>query len=158
MPHPDIWKDTYIGIGSNLGERRKNCEAAIALLQIHPLIHVIATSSWHETKALTLRGEQHPDYINGVVRIETILTAHDLLRVCKGIEKQMGRRTSILRWQSRTIDLDILLYGDLQVQTKELTIPHPEMNRRSFVLEPLKEILLPQTSKCARFLSSNPLE
>lgn len=139
-----VIKNAYIGIGSNMGNRHKNCEMAVRLLQAFPSISVVSVSSFHETEALTLPGEKHASYINGAVHIQTDLTPHELLRVCKNIELKMGRKRTMRRWQSRPIDLDILLYQDVQLKSEKLTIPHPEMSRRDFVLVPLMEIILPK--------------
>ncbi|MDO8527837.1 MAG: 2-amino-4-hydroxy-6-hydroxymethyldihydropteridine diphosphokinase [Deltaproteobacteria bacterium] len=133
-------KIVFIALGSNLGDRQANCKTAIDLLKKNS-IYVLKISSWHETKAVTLNEEPQPDYINGVVQIETDLTPHELLEVCKKIECDMGRTPTGKRWQARVIDLDILLYGDLALDTPELKIPHPEMEKREFVMTPLREIL-----------------
>lgn len=130
----------FIALGSNLGDRRKNCERAAALLRGHPHITVQTISSWYKTEALTLENETQPDYLNGVVKIETDLSPSELLKTCKEIEKKMGRESSKKRWQPRLIDLDILFYKNEIRNTPALTIPHPLLHERLFVLEPLNEI------------------
>ena len=130
----------FIALGSNLGNRTKNCEDAIAFLKKIPGIHVKKNSKWYETKALTLDEKPQPDYLNGAVQIETELSPMELLKVCKSIEKELGRIPSEKKWEPRVIDLDILLYDDLVFDTPELKIPHPEMHKREFVMKPLSEI------------------
>lgn len=130
----------FIALGSNLGDLQGHCKRALQLLKGHPCITVQKISSWYKTEALTLGGEAQPDYLNGVVQIETNLSPQELLKVCKAIEKKMGRAPSKKRWQPRPIDLDILFYGDLVLDTPELKIPHPELHKRRFVLKPLSDI------------------
>ncbi len=132
----------YIAIGSNLGDRQRQIDAAIQALHDHPAIHVIAVSRLHEYPALTLTaGEQQPPYLNGVIHIDTTLTPVALLEVLQMIEKNLGRiRSATTRWASRTMDLDIVTFDDLILTTEALTIPHPELHKRWFVLEPLAEI------------------
>ncbi|KJU85073.1 2-amino-4-hydroxy-6-hydroxymethyldihydropteridine pyrophosphokinase [Candidatus Magnetobacterium bavaricum] len=126
----------YIGIGSNLSNRHGNCLRAIELLQEGGML-VTARSGMHKTAAW---GETaQPDFINMCVEIETDLPPGKLLHVLKAIETQMGR-TPTRRWGPRVIDLDILLYGGLVVREEGLTIPHPYMHQRGFVLHPLREI------------------
>ncbi len=131
----------YIGVGSNLGDREENCQQAIALLRKHPNIVVTKISSLIVTKAITRDpSEIQPDYLNGAIAIETTLSPQELRHACKEIEKKIGRTSSPKRWQPRTIDLDILLFGSQKIQTPELTIPHPEIKNREFVITSLKEI------------------
>lgn len=132
----------FLGIGSNLGDRHANCERAIALLRGHPSIVVTKVAPWREYPALTLTRDEHqPAYLNGVAELATTLTPEVLLAVCQRIEAQLGRRREPgRRWQPRTIDIDILLYDDLTIATPTLTIPHPEMANRPFVMEPLTMI------------------
>lgn len=133
-------KNIFIALGSNIGEREKNCEAAVARFRGRGQITVAAISSWYETKAECLPGETQPDFVNGVVALETTLTPEELHQVCKEIEKSIGRTFSKKRWQPRLIDLDILFFGDQILKTETLTIPHPLLHKRRFVLEPLAEI------------------
>ncbi len=130
----------FIAFGSNLGKRQKNCKRAVQLLKDHPHIKLLKVSKWVETKALTLPGENHPDFLNGVVQIETDLSPSELFKTCKTIEYEMGRRASEKKWQPRIIDLDILFYEDQIVNTPDLTIPHPHLHERGFVLRPLNDI------------------
>lgn len=130
-------QNVFIGLGSNLGNRQKNCERAVSLFKETPKITVLRTSPWVETKAVCLPGETQPDFINGVVQIETTLSAESLHRICKKIEKEMGRAETLKKWQTRTIDLDLLFYGDQILETPTLKVPHPLLHERLFVLEPL---------------------
>ena len=130
----------YLSIGSNLGDRAQNCHRAVELMNIHPDITVLKISQLLETKALTLDNKPQPDYLNGVLEIQTSLTPYELLKVLKSIEQQLGRKTEEKRWQPRPIDLDILLFGNQTMKTPELTIPHPEIRNREFLVQTLKEI------------------
>ena len=126
----------YIGIGSNLGNRHENCLRAIELLQRK---QVIATklSSLYETEPWGMKDQ--PRFINMAIQIETSLEPSELLTVLKEIEKEIGREKSS-KWEPRTIDLDILLFDDIILNEDNLTIPHPLMHERDFVLRPLCEI------------------
>ena len=127
----------YIGIGSNIGEKVKQCEKAISKILEVDHHHLLAKSSFFKTKPI---GHLSQDwFVNGVIKIETELEPLDLLRLLKSIESQLGR-TKTFRWGPRTIDLDILLYDEKEIQTEELKIPHPFMHERQFVLVPLAEI------------------
>lgn len=130
----------YIALGSNVRPRRKNCEKAVQALEKNPRVVLLKGSSWYNTKALTLPGETQPDFINGVIQIGTSLSAEELYSVCKQIEKKLGRKKRKKLWQPRLIDLDILFYGKKILKTKTLTIPHPLLHQRLFVLRPLAEI------------------
>ena len=130
----------YIGIGSNLGDRERHIAMALALLNAHPSIDAIAQSQWREYEALTLEGEELPPYLNGAAEIYTDLTPQELLVACQSIECELGRPADHGKWQARTIDLDILLYDSVILETPDLTIPHAELAKRVFVLEPLCDI------------------
>lgn len=130
----------YIGIGSNLGDREANCVSAIGKLKETDRIEVIAISKWRETKAVTAEGCAQPNYINGVAKISTDLSPEELLKRLKDIERELGRPEEHKRWSLRTIDLDILFYDDLVITSDDLVIPHPEIQKRIFVLEPLCDI------------------
>jgi 2-amino-4-hydroxy-6-hydroxymethyldihydropteridine diphosphokinase len=126
-----------IGLGSNLGDRQATLGAAVAALRGHPQIHVLAVSSWHETTHIG--GPPQPPYLNGAAQLETALPPLELLAVLQQIENRLGRvRTE--HWGERTIDLDLLLYDDEVLNTPTLTVPHPRMAVRRFVLEPAAEI------------------
>ena len=126
-----------IGLGSNLGQSRQTLAGAIAALNIHPQIEVTARSPWYRTTPVG--GPPQPDFLNGCALLQTTLTPTALLRVLLQVEKQFGRERRE-RWGPRTLDLDLLLYEDLVLATPELTLPHPRMGDRPFVLVPLAEI------------------
>ena len=126
----------YIGIGSNLGNRRGNCERAIQLIQKNRMT-LLARSSMVETEPWGVTDQEK--FINMVIKIDTDLTAEDLMERLKQMETELGR-TPTVRWGPRVIDLDILFYDDLVMKTADLEIPHPGIAERYFVLKPLSEI------------------
>jgi 2-amino-4-hydroxy-6-hydroxymethyldihydropteridine diphosphokinase len=125
----------YLGLGSNLGDRAANLRAALAALA--PDVLVTAISAVYET--VPMHVEDQPDFLNLVCAARTALAPHELLRRLKGIERALGRVPGP-RYGPRAIDLDLLLYDDLVLDTAELTVPHPRMLDRAFVLVPLAEI------------------
>lgn len=127
----------YIGMGSNIGDREANLSRAVAFLGQVNGVEVTAVSSYYNTAPVGY--VQQPDFLNAAAEIKTTLSADELLQVCICIEKELGRER-IIRWGPRTIDLDILLYGDRIINEEYLTVPHPRMHERDFVLEPLNEI------------------
>lgn len=128
----------YLGIGSNLGNRRENIKKAIALLAGIPGIKLSKISSLYDT--LPVGGPKQGNFLNGAVKINTNLSPFRILGYLKKIEKKMGRKKTVKNGP-RQIDLDILFYGNALINTKELRIPHPCMFKRDFVLKPLKEII-----------------
>jgi 2-amino-4-hydroxy-6-hydroxymethyldihydropteridine diphosphokinase len=128
---------SYIALGSNLNNPKKQLQDARSHIAKIPQTIVIAQSSLHETKPLGPQNQ--PDYVNQVIAIETQLSPHELLQALLTIELQMGR-VRLERWGARIIDCDIILFGDQVIQTSDLIIPHPEMKNRGFVLYPLAEI------------------
>ena len=126
----------YLGIGSNLGDRKKNIEDALLYLETEG-IDVIRCSSIIETDAVG--GPPQPKFLNAVALCETDHSPEKFLKILQTIEKKLGRVRTIINGP-RTIDLDILLFDDLRVSSPELTIPHPRMFNRDFVMIPLKEI------------------
>lgn len=134
----------YIGMGSNLGERRQQLSWAVEQLAASDQIKVTRCSSIYETAAMGdfPAGDKHqqPDFLNGVCEIETNLTARLLLNQLLDIEKQSGRVRTGQRNGSRTLDLDLLLYGDEVIDATDLCVPHPRLHNRAFVLYPLLEI------------------
>jgi 3-oxoacyl-[acyl-carrier protein] reductase len=128
----------YIGLGSNLGDRQAHLDRAIQALQEHADINVTQISSIYETEPVGGPPDQ-PDYLNAVVEAETDLSPEELLDELQAIERALGRVRGE-RHGPRTLDLDLLLYGDLVQDQPELTLPHPRMHQRGFVLEPLAEI------------------
>jgi 2-amino-4-hydroxy-6-hydroxymethyldihydropteridine diphosphokinase len=126
----------FLGIGSNIGDRQKQCQQALEGLQKNGL-QIISQSSLFRTEPWG-RKEQ-PWFLNMVVEAETDHAPHALLALVKKIEHEMGRKESV-RWGPRSIDIDILLYDDIMLQDHDLVIPHPLMHEREFVLRPLAEI------------------
>ena len=124
----------YLGLGGNIGPSRTYLLRAIGLLANHPSIAVERISPFLETKPVGYL--EQPNFLNGVVQIATSLTPQELLAATQAIENKLGRKRTI-RWGPRTIDIDILLYGDLMLESPTLTIPHPRMLERAFVLKPL---------------------
>ena len=127
----------YIGLGSNLKGPKEQIEKALKVLSEAKETTLLSVSSFYQSKPLL--DMPGPNYLNVVCKIETDLSALDLLNFCQEIEDNQHRVREI-KWASRTIDLDILLYGEQVLATKRLTIPHPEMINRAFVLLPLFEI------------------
>jgi len=126
----------FLLLGSNLGNRQQYLQQAIELIstQIAPVKNtssIYQTQSWGKTDA--------PDYLNQVVMLETEIPASELLRKILDIELMLGRRREE-KWGSRTIDIDILFYGDEIIDDENLQVPHPELHKRRFTLEPLEEI------------------
>jgi 2-amino-4-hydroxy-6-hydroxymethyldihydropteridine diphosphokinase len=130
----------FIALGANLGDREATIEAARSRLNEHAAIRTVRCSALIETEPVGPAG-QGP-YLNGVTEIRTDLPARDLLRALLEIERSLGRIRSETdeRWGARVIDLDILLYGDLVLDEPGLTIPHPRLHERLFVLEPFAAI------------------
>jgi 2-amino-4-hydroxy-6-hydroxymethyldihydropteridine diphosphokinase len=127
----------YLSLGSNLGDRRRNLEAAVEGLDQTPGVRVRQVSSFRDTPPYGVKDQ--PEFLNGVAEIETELDPPALLAVVKRIERELGRVTSF-RWGPRLIDIDILLYDHLRWHSPELTIPHPGILERTFVTEPLAEL------------------
>lgn len=128
----------YLGLGSNVGDRTEHLRAAVALLGEQG-IAVEAVSSAYETEPV---GEvlDQPDFLNAAIRIRTDLEPEPLLEVCKAIEAEQGRMLAASRHSPRPLDIDLLLLGDLEMATERLTLPHPEVTSRRFVLAPLLEL------------------
>ena len=127
----------YISIGSNLGDRKKYIQSAVLLLSLSKGLKIVKVSKIIETKPQG--GPRQGDYLNVVIKLETNLPALKLLMLLNRIEDDLGRERKV-RFGPRTIDLDILLYGDKIIRNKKLTVPHPRMFERVFVLKPLLEI------------------
>jgi 2-amino-4-hydroxy-6-hydroxymethyldihydropteridine diphosphokinase len=127
----------FIGLGSNLGERKENITRAITLLRGNPQVTIKVISSLIESEPQG--GPPQENYLNGVIEIETSLSAQNLLVVLMDVEARLGRVRGVKN-APRTIDLDILLYGEERINEGELIIPHPRMGERRFVMEPLAEI------------------
>jgi 2-amino-4-hydroxy-6-hydroxymethyldihydropteridine diphosphokinase len=146
----------YLGLGSNVGARRHHLEAAIEALRRHG-VEVEAVSSLYETEPVGEILEQ-PDFLNAAVRIRTGLEPEELLDLCKAIEVEQGRMLGGQRHGPRPLDVDLLLVGDLELTTERLTLPHPEVTSRRFVLEPLleldPELALPEGTRLADALAA----
>jgi 2-amino-4-hydroxy-6-hydroxymethyldihydropteridine diphosphokinase len=127
----------YIALGSNIGECEKNIDNAIDLLDQTEGVSVTKISK--KIKTPPIGPQDQPDFINNAIEIKTTLPPQQLLRQCKEIELKLGRR-KIRKWGERTIDLDIIFYSDKIINEDDLKIPHPEMEKRDFVLIPLAEI------------------
>ncbi|MFC6232803.1 2-amino-4-hydroxy-6-hydroxymethyldihydropteridine diphosphokinase [Paenibacillus allorhizosphaerae] len=130
----------YIGLGSNIGDREHYLHEAARLLEEHPEVRVTGKSGWYETDPVGFV-EQDP-FLNMVIRVETTLTAERLFERMLQVEQLLGRKREI-RWGPRTIDLDLLLYGDVVQDRPDLILPHPRMLERAFVLVPLIEVMQP---------------
>jgi len=128
-----------LGLGSNLGDRRARIDAALAALRADPAVRSVVASDPVETDPVGGPPGQGR-FLNAAARIETDLAPHDLLAVLKRIERDLGRAEGGPRWGPRTIDLDLLLYDDLRLETADLVVPHPRFRERRFVLEPLAEV------------------
>ncbi|MCR4403369.1 MAG: 2-amino-4-hydroxy-6-hydroxymethyldihydropteridine diphosphokinase [Firmicutes bacterium] len=127
----------YLGLGSNVGDRRRNMAEAIRMLEGSGRVAVEKISSLYETEPVGYE-EQGP-FLNAVVAITCDFSPLRLLRLCQGIEDGLGRERTI-RWGPRTIDIDILLYANRRIRSKNLEVPHPRMWERGFVMVPLAEI------------------
>jgi 2-amino-4-hydroxy-6-hydroxymethyldihydropteridine diphosphokinase len=126
----------FLGLGSNLGDRAHYLEEAISALA-SPLIKVEATSRIYETEPWGLMDQ--PLYWNQVIEVETSLEPLELLHVCQEIEHRLGRERKV-HWGPRTIDIDLLIYDNAVSKSEELILPHPYLEERAFVLNPLREI------------------
>ena len=126
-----------IGLGSNLGDRQANLKRAVREIERSEGSKVIAVSSFYESEPVGR--EDQPDFVNAAAEVWTTLSPRSLLGILRGIELRMGRRR-LERWGPRNVDLDILLFGDYVLSEADLTIPHPRMHQRRFVLAPLCEI------------------
>lgn len=154
---PDT-ETVYIGLGSNLEHPRRQLQRAIEALEQLPDTNLIAVSSWYRSAPVGPAGQ--PDYLNAVARLETTLDPESLLNALQGIEQQQGRQRGE-RWAARTLDLDILLFGEHIIKTPRLQIPHAQMGDRNFVLVPLaelagKELMIPGNGVLEEALAKCP--
>ncbi len=147
----------YLGLGSNLGNRRENLR--MALRGLTRMARVEAVSALYESDAI---GPKQPSFYNAVCRIETGLEPLSLLRFLKTLEHEIGRRPGAERWGPRLIDLDILLYDDVTLESEDLTLPHRRLAERAFVVVPLAEIAaglrLPGTGSTFKELAVSVVE
>lgn len=138
-------KEVYLALGTNMGERSANLESAIGLLNEAFGLPYTALSSFYANPAQGFDGE---DFLNAVVRYDLSLEPLRILEICKDVEHRMGRVGGGIRYDSqgrriyhsRVIDVDVLLIGDMHIDTPVLTVPHPRMRERDFVMIPLREI------------------
>jgi 2-amino-4-hydroxy-6-hydroxymethyldihydropteridine diphosphokinase len=127
----------YIALGSNLGQPHLQLEQAVGSLELLPDTRLVRVSSVYRSAALG--PVKQPGYLNAVLLLTTNLPASELLHTMQQIETAQGRARDV-RWGPRTLDLDLLLYGDMTITSPHLTVPHPRMQQRNFVLYPLREI------------------
>jgi 2-amino-4-hydroxy-6-hydroxymethyldihydropteridine diphosphokinase len=134
-----MFQRVFIGIGSNLGNRRAHYQKALAHIAAVPQTRILKYSSLYESEPL---GDAKTWYVNGAIEVETTLQPEQLLRRLQRIEQEMGRKRTpaTIKWASRKIDLDILLFDNRIVDSRTLKVPHPEMHKRRFVLLPLSEL------------------
>ena len=128
----------FVGLGSNLGDREGTIARAVELLSAAAGVEVVAVSQLRETEPWG--PVEQPAYLNGAVQLETELSPRALLDVLLAVEQALGRDRTGERWGPRTIDLDLLLYDDVEVDEPGLTVPHPRLHERRFALEPLAEL------------------
>jgi len=131
-------RDGYLGLGSNVGDRRANLQAAVDALPAHGVV-VLAASSVYETEPM---GEvlDQPDFFNACARVRTALEPEALLDACKAVERALGRRPGGVRHGPRPIDVDLLLLGEETFRSARLSLPHEQVTSRRFVLVPLLEL------------------
>jgi 2-amino-4-hydroxy-6-hydroxymethyldihydropteridine diphosphokinase len=128
----------YVGLGANLGDREATVRRAVELLGQAAGVTVAAVSTLRETDPVGYL--EQPPFLNGAVAVDTSLTPRELLAALLAVEHKLGRTRDGQRFGPRTIDLDLLLYGDLVLDEPGLTVPHPRLHERRFALEPLQEL------------------
>ncbi len=128
----------YIGLGANLGNREATIARALELLAAHPRVELLAVSRMRETEPWGFADQ--PSFLNGAAALRTSLSAVELLEAMLDIERELGRDRDGPRYGPRTIDLDLLLYGDGVIDEPGLTVPHPRLHERAFALEPLLDL------------------
>jgi len=128
----------HVGLGANLGDRAGTMRAALELLGRVPGVEVVAVSTFRETDPVGVLDQ--PRFLNAAAAVETTLSPGALLDAMLGVERALGRTREGARFGPRTIDLDLLLYGDEIVEEPGLSIPHPRLHERAFALEPLHEL------------------
>jgi len=127
----------YLSLGSNIGDSVNYLDKAVDILKNHELIHNIKVSSYYQTDPVGYLDQDV--FVNIAVYLETELSPYELLKVCQEIEEAL-KRVRVVRWGPRTIDVDIILFDDVQMTDDKLTIPHPRMHERAFVLVPIAEL------------------
>jgi len=151
-----MYEQVFLGLGSNLGNSSGVLQDAVDTLTTDDKTHLVALSSFYQSAPMG--PQDQPDYINAVCQISTSHSPESLLALCQDIENQFGReRNPDERWGPRTLDIDILLFGEEKVNTPELTIPHVGMAEREFVLVPLFELvpnlIMPNGQPLAKWVS-----
>jgi len=139
-----VWVDAFVGLGANLGDAQQAVRTAVAAIGALDGVRLVSQSPLYGSAPVDASGG---DYVNAVVQVQTRLSAQELLHALRAIEAQAGRERPF-RNAPRTLDLDVLLYGDQRIDTDELTVPHPRMAQRAFVLRPLADLapaLVPQS-------------
>lgn len=131
------WQRAFVAFGSNMGDKRAYIEEALKAIEEHKQIRVKKVSDFYETKPYG--GVEQEDFLNGVVMFDTLLYPKELLVFLQDLEKRAGRER-LVHWGPRTLDLDILFYGSRILCEEDLTVPHPDMKNRDFVLKPMAEI------------------
>jgi 2-amino-4-hydroxy-6-hydroxymethyldihydropteridine diphosphokinase len=140
MIRQDLWVEAYIGLGSNLDDPLRQVQSAVEDITALPGIEIVEVSPLYGSRPVGPADQ--PDYVNAVMRIKTSLAAADLLQTLQKVENQHGR-LRLVHWGARTLDLDILLYGDQCIHQPDLIVPHSELANRAFVLYPLADIAGP---------------
>jgi 2-amino-4-hydroxy-6-hydroxymethyldihydropteridine diphosphokinase len=129
----------YVGLGANIGPREATLLRAVDLIAVVPGVAVLELSSFRETEPVGVTDQ--PEFLNSALALDTTLSPRELLDALLAVERELGRvRIDGERWGPRTIDLDLLLYGDETIDEPGLTVPHPRLHERSFALEPLAEL------------------
>lgn len=131
----------FIGAGSNIGNRLAYLQEACSRLNAHSGLQVTAMSPVYRSEPLGIT--EQPEFLNMVIQVSTSLTPHEILRCCSEIELGLGRPADHVKWGPRVLDLDLLFYDELIVDTPDLTVPHPLMQERKFVLLPLLDLANP---------------
>ena len=135
------WVTCYVGLGSNLanelGSPTDHLQQALAMMQSHEQVREVSVSSFYASAPMG--PQDQPDFVNAVAGFETTLTPYELLAFCQQLES-MAKRACLRRWGERSLDVDILLYGETQITDPTLTIPHAGLSERNFVLIPLREL------------------
>jgi 2-amino-4-hydroxy-6-hydroxymethyldihydropteridine diphosphokinase len=149
-------KEGYLGLGSNVGDRRANLQAAVDALPAHG-VAVLACSSVYDTEPVGLVLDQ-PEFLNACVRIRTAHAPEALLDACKAVERELGRVAGGVRHGPRPIDVDVLLLGDATYRSERLSLPHEQVTSRRFVLVPLLELapdlVVPGAGRAAEALAA----
>ena len=141
----------FIALGANLGLPLQQIQSGLACLDAHPDCKLLEHSPWYRSTALGTAPQA--DYINGVAALDTSLQPQALLALLQQVERAHGRRRGV-RWGARTLDLDILLYGQLTLQQADLRIPHARLRERNFVLQPLFDLAPDLTLPCGTTIAS----